>query len=75
MPESQLLFTIDMLPEIEFSEITHFLMVLNPYAAGGWFGRYKIMQKTWKMTETLAHGYSSESTQWELSDEYQHEKV
>ena len=27
-----------------------------------------------KMTETLAYGYSSESTQRELSNEYQHEK-
>ena len=29
------------------------------------------MQNNWKMTETLAHGYSSESTQQELSNEYQ----
>ena len=35
----------------------------------------KMMQKTWKMTETLAHGYSSESTQLELSNEYQHTRV
>ena len=28
-----------------------------------------------KMTETLAHGYSSESTQRELSNEYQHDRV
>ena len=27
------------------------------------------------MTETLAHGYSSESTEQELSDEYQHDRV
>ena len=27
------------------------------------------------MTETLAHGYSSESTQCELSNEYQHDRV
>ena len=27
------------------------------------------------MTETLALGYSSESTQRELSDEYQHDRV
>ena len=25
--------------------------------------KYKMMQKRWKMTETLAHGYSSVSTQ------------
>ena len=29
-----------------------------------------MMQKTWKMIETLAYGYSSESTQQELSNEY-----
>ena len=29
------------------------------------------MQKTLKMTETLANGYSSESTRRELSNEYQ----
>ena len=33
------------------------------------------MQKTWKMTETLAYGYSSESMQQEFSNEYQHGKV
>ena len=27
------------------------------------------------MTQTLAHGYSSESTKWELFNEYQHGKV
>ena len=27
------------------------------------------------MTETLAHGYTSESTQRELSNEYQHDRV
>ena len=27
------------------------------------------------MTLTLAHGYSTESTQWELSNEYQHDRV
>ena len=33
------------------------------------------MQETCKMTKTLAHGYSSESTQQELSNEYQHDMV
>ena len=32
-------------------------------------------KKTWKFTETLANGYSSESTQRELSNEYQHDSV
>ena len=45
------------------------------YTAGGYVGLYKMMQKTWKITEPLAHGYSSESTQQELSNEYQHDRV
>ena len=32
-----------------------------------------MMQK--KLAETLAHGYSSESTQRKLSNEYQHDRV
>ena len=36
---------------------------------------YKMMQRTWKMTETLANGYLSESTPRELSNEYQHDRV
>ena len=34
-----------------------------------------MMKKTCQMTETLAHGYSSESTRQELSSEYQHDRV
>ena len=37
--------------------------------------KYKIKQKTWRMTESLANGYSSESTQRELSKGYQHDRV
>ena len=37
--------------------------------------KYKMTQKIWKMAETLAHGYSSESTQRELSYEYPHDLV
>ena len=33
------------------------------------------LQNIWKMTETLAHGYSPESTQLVLSNEYQHDRV
>ena len=33
------------------------------------------MQKNWKMTETMANGYSSESTQRDLSNGYQHNRV
>ena len=42
----------------------------NPYAAGGWFGQYKMTQKSWKITETLACWYSYESSEWDLSNEY-----
>ena len=35
----------------------------------------KLMQKSWEMTETLTYEYSSESTQWEISNEYQHDRV
>ena len=49
--------------------------VFNPYPAGGYFGYYEMMQKTWKITETLAYRYSSESTQWELSNEYHHNRI
>ena len=51
-------------------------VILNPYADGGKFGQYKMIQKKMKkMTETLAYGYSSEGTQRELSKEYQHDRV
>ena len=33
-----------------------------------------MMQKNGKLTETLADGYSSESPQQELSNEYQHDR-
>ena len=48
---------------------------INPYAAGVLFGQCKMMQKPKRMTETLANGYSFERTQWELSNEYQHDRV
>ena len=35
----------------------------------------KTIQKSWIMTETLANGYSYESTQQELSNEYQNDRV
>ena len=34
-----------------------------------------MMQTTWKMTETLAHEYSYEITQQELSNEYKQARV
>ena len=48
---------------------------LNSYAAGGLFGQYKMLQKIWKMIETLTHGYSSKSTQRKLFNKYQHDRV
>ena len=48
---------------------------LNPYAAGGKVGQKQIMQKSWKIAETLANGYSYKSTLWWLSNEYQHDRV
>ena len=35
----------------------------------------KWWEKRRKMTKTLAHGYSSESTQWKLSNEYYNDRV
>ena len=34
-----------------------------------------MIEKTLKMTETLAHGYSSEATQQKLFNKYQHGRV
>ena len=61
----------------------HFVLVklatssirVNNSAAGDQFCHYDVMQKILKMTKTLAHGYSFESTQWELSNEYQYDRV
>ena len=49
--------------------------IFNPYASGGLFGHYKMMQKNWKWLKTLAFEYSSQSTQQELSNEYQQDRV
>ena len=48
---------------------------ISPHAGGGSFGQCKIKQKTLKMAETLSNGYLSRSTQWELSNEYQQDRV
>ena len=40
------------------------ILKVNPNSAAGLFCQYKMIQKTWKMTENLAHVYSSERTQW-----------
>ena len=51
------------------------MALIKSYAAGGKFGQCKIMQKSFKMTETLANGYLPESAQRELSNEYQNGRV
>ena len=35
----------------------------------------KMMEKSWKIIETLANGYSYDSARPELSNEYQHDRV
>ena len=35
----------------------------------------KLCKKNWEMTETLGHGYSSESIQQEPYNEYQHDRI
>ena len=53
---------------LEYQELTLMLLVAN-FTSTIW------CKKTGKITETLANGYSSESTQRELSNEYQHDRV
>ena len=63
----------DSLRRLQNGDRNHFLLNLD--AAGSQIDQYKIMQKTLKMTETLAIGYSSGSARRELSNEYQHDRV
>ena len=53
------------------SMIAHHLAIpnVNHHAAGGQFSPYKMMRKTSNMTENMAYGYSSESTQQALSND------
>ena len=44
----------------------------NPYAGGGYFGQYNMMQSTSKMTWSMEHGYSSNSSQLELLNNWPH---
>ena len=46
----------------------------NPFTFGGWLGQTKWCENAEK-NETLAHWYSSNSTQKELSDEYPHDRL
>ena len=65
-----------LIPSYLIIKLVNCIVPINPYAAGGYFSLYKIMQKeNWKMAETLAYGYSSDSTQQKLSHEHQHDRV
>ena len=57
-----------LLAALSANGLTCMLLVAN-LANTKWY------KKPEKMTETLAHGYSSESAQRELSNEYQHDRV
>ena len=48
-------------------------IILTLFNAGGYLGQHEMMTKGSEMAETLAHGYSSDSTQRELSYEYPHD--
>ena len=50
------------------NSLTLMLLVVN-------FCQHKMMQKTWKMTETLAYGYSAESGRRDWSNEYKHDRA
>ena len=49
--------------------------MFNPHAAGANLANTKLCKKPKKMTENLTHGYLSENTQRELSNDYQHDRV
>ena len=46
---------------------------VNPFA--GEFGQYDMLTKRGEINKSLAHGYPFESTQQELSNENQHDRV
>ena len=46
-------------------------LFVNHFAADGYIGQHEIMTKSWEINETMANGYSSDSAQEELSNEYQ----
>ena len=48
-----------------FGKICHLTLMM----LGANFGQYKIMQKTWKIIESLLHVYSFEITLWEPSNQ------
>ena len=53
----------------------HWIISLTPMLLMANFANTIWCKKNYKMTKTLANGYSSESTQRELSNEYQHDRV
>ena len=54
-------FTIENGAKRVLSELSE-LSFVNSYSGGGLFYNTKWYKNSWKMTEILAHGYSSEST-------------
>ena len=57
-------------------KIIHLCMIFQPLCY--WWKIWPMqndVKKTWKMTETLASGYSSDSTHQELSNAYQNGRV
>ena len=61
--------------KIKQKSVTKGCMHLNPYASDGRVGLHKMVKKTCKMIETLACGYSSESTQRDQTNGLQHDMV
>ena len=66
-PLSGKLFLVETPQGCHICVLTLMVLVAN-FANKKWY-------KKLKMTETLAYWYSSDSTQWELSTEYKHDKV
>ena len=58
----------DILAATTMNRLSLMLLVTN-------LANTKWSKNTWKMTETLANGYSNERAQRELSNEYQHDRV
>ena len=57
-----------------FQVTGNFLTCIKPKSAQPG-EKHRHSDSSFKMTETLTHGYSSESTQQELFNEYQHDRV
>ena len=67
-------FIFNFFASFSFDQISHW-KPSKGQPADGYFGQYKMIHKSSKMTENLECGYSSEGTRRELSNEYQHDRV